>query len=217
MTALAIRALAVCIIGASARIDESGPSLDGTRAQGRLYDRPICDNAGASSRSRICSPFPGRFVNNSKKPPQNRPVDKPASNDWQPGAARVKGAAARQRGAAKAAASPAVRRAPAWEVTAADLECLDAVRSLLSALNNAYVSTNQIQTLILDIPVLAARCVRRLGVTQTVSPEVLARALTSIGNMGLESELLGLLEDLTTCRADLKEAEAAGPPSEPPG
>lgn len=100
-----------------------------------------------------------------------------------------------------------VRRAPAWEVTPDDLGCLDAVRSLLSALNNAYVSANQINALVLDIPVLAARCVRRIGVKQSVTPELLARALTTIGNMGLEAELLGLLEDLTTCRADLDEAE----------
>jgi hypothetical protein len=38
-------------------------------------------------------------------------------------------------------------------------------------------------------------------------PALLARALTEIGNMGLESELLTLLEDLTTCRADMEEAK----------
>jgi hypothetical protein len=111
--------------------------------------------------------------------------------------------------------APAVRRAPTWQVTPADLSCLDAVRSLLSALNNAYASTSQIHTLILEIPVLAARCVRRIGVTQSVTPQLLEKALTSIGNMGLENELLGLLEDLTTCQADLREAD--GPASEPPG
>jgi hypothetical protein len=109
----------------------------------------------------------------------------------------------------------AARRAPAWEVAPADLECLDAVRSLLSALNNAYVSTRQIHALILDIPVLAARCVRRLGSKSVVTPELLEKALTSIGNLGLETELLGLLEDLTTCRADLDEQRSAR--SEPPG
>jgi hypothetical protein len=108
------------------------------------------------------------------------------------------------------AKSSAARRAPAWEVTPADLTCLDAVRSLLSALNNAYCSTRQIHTLILDIPVLAARCVRRIGVKQAVTPELLERALTSIGNLGLETELLGLLEDLTTCSADLAEEKARG-------
>jgi hypothetical protein len=140
-------------------------------------------------------------VNTPKKPPQGRGIDKPASNDWQATAGRAKPAAAKGRPAK-------VRRGEPWEVTPEDLSCLDAVRSLLSALNNAYVSTSQIQKLILDIPVLAARCMRRLGVKQTATPETLAKALTSIGNMGLENELLGLLEDLTTCRADQLEAEA---------
>ena len=94
---------------------------------------------------------------------------------------------------APAKANPGARRAPAWEVTPADLACLDAVRSLLSALNNAYVSTRQIHALILDIPVLAARCVRRIGVKTPVTPE-----------------LLGLLEDLTTCSADLAEEKERG-------
>ncbi len=151
-------------------------------------------------------------MNSPKKPLQSRGVDKPASTDWQPPAARAKAAAHKGRHVAKPK-----RTAEAWEVTPDDLSCLDAVRDLLSALNNAYVSTSQIQTLILDIPVLAARCMRRVGVKQTATPETLAKALTSIGNMGLENELLGLLEDLTTCRADQLEAEAnAGSAPEPP-
>lgn len=140
-------------------------------------------------------------MNTPKKPPQGRGVDKPASNDWQsPVAPKAKPTAAK-RPAVK------VRKAEAWEVTPDDLSCLDAVRDLLSALNNAYVSTSQIQKLILDIPVLAARCMRRVGVKQQATAESLAKALTTIGNMGLENELLGLLEDLTTCRADQLEAE----------
>ncbi len=150
-------------------------------------------------------------MNTPKKPPQSRGVDKPASNDWQ-AAAAARGRPVTSRGRV---AKPPPKREP-WEVTPDDLGCLDAVRSLLSALNNAYVSTNQIQKLILDIPVLAARCMRRVGAKQAATPATLAKALTSIGNMGLEGELLGLLEDLTTCSADMLEAEAnAGPPSEP--
>lgn len=167
---------------------------------------------GASARVNEFGPEARRVpVNGPKKSTPSRAADKPASNDWQ----RGKGASLRQRSPARANAV-AVRRAPAWEVTPADLECLDAVRSLLRALNDAYVSTSQIQALILDIPVLAARCVRRVGVKQAVTPEALARALTTIGNMGLEAELLGLLEDLTTCRADLQDAQASAPRSEPP-
>lgn len=150
-------------------------------------------------------------MNPPRKPAPSRATDRAASSEWQ----RARGAGAR-RAPTRAAATP-LRRAPAWEVTPADLACLDAVRSLLRALNDAYVSTHQIQTLILDIPVLAARCVRRVGVKQPVTPEALARALTTIGNMGLEAELLGLLEDLTTCRADLQDAEASDRTSDPPG
>ena len=142
-------------------------------------------------------------MNSPKKPPQSRLVDKPASSAWQGNAARPKAAAAKPRPAAR------LKKAEPWEVTPDSLGCLDAVRSLLTALNNAYVSTNQIQKLILDIPVLAARCMRRVGNKQAATAETLAQALTSMGNMGLENELLGLLEDLTTCRADLLEAQAA--------
>jgi hypothetical protein len=143
-------------------------------------------------------------VNSPKKPLQSRVVDKPASNAWQGNEARPKAA-----GAARARAAARAKKAEPWEVTPESLACLDAVRSLLTALNNAYVSTSQIQKLILDIPVLAARCMRRVGSKQAPTPETLAPALTSMGNMGLENELLGLLEDMTTCRADLLEAEAA--------
>jgi hypothetical protein len=86
------------------------------------------------------------------------------------------------------------------------------VRSLLSALNDAYASTTRIQTLITDIPVLAARCVRRIGQVKYDDPALLARALTDIGNMGLERELLSLLEDLTTLQADLQEAATKATP-----
>jgi hypothetical protein len=150
-------------------------------------------------------------VNTPKKPPQGRCVDKPASNNWQENAINAKAVAAQ-----KARAAGKGRRADPWEVTPDDLGCLDAVRDLLTALNNAYVSTSQIQKLILEIPVLAARCIKRVGGKQPATPETLAKALTSIGNMGLEGELLGLLEDLTTCRADQLEAEQnAGSSSEP--
>lgn len=149
-------------------------------------------------------------MNTPKKPPQARGVDKPASNNWQENAIKAKSVAAQ-----KARAMGKGRRAEAWEVTPDDLGCLDAVRDLLSALNNAYVSTSQINKLILDIPVLAARCMKRIGVKQPATPETLAKALTSIGNMGLEGELLGLLEDLTTCRADQLEAEQNAGSTEP--
>jgi hypothetical protein len=150
-------------------------------------------------------------VNTPKKPPQGRGVDRPASKAWLENAINAKAIAAK-----KARSMGKGRTAEAWEVTPEDLGCLDAVRDLLSALNNAYVSTSQINKLILDIPVLAARCMKRIGVKTPATPETLAKALTSIGNMGLESELLGLLEDLTTCRADQLEAQETPGSSEPP-
>lgn len=149
-------------------------------------------------------------MNTPKKPPQGRGVDRPASKAWLENAINAKTIAAQ-----KARTMGKGRTAEAWEVTPEDLGCLDAVRDLLSALNNAYVSTSQINKLILDIPVLAARCMKRIGVKQPATPETLAKALTSIGNMGLEGELLGLLEDLTTCRADQLEAQENSGSSEP--
>lgn len=105
----------------------------------------------------------------------------------------------------------------AWEVTPNDLGCLDAVRSLLAALNDAYASTRQIHDLVMEIPVLAARCAKRVGRSGPVDRPLLDSALTAIGNMGLESELLGLLEDLTTCRADLLEAREGSQAPAPAG
>src|SRR5262245_47793788 len=152
----------------------------------------------------------GGSVNTPKKPPtQGRGVDKPASNDWQENAIKAKAVAAQK------ARTLAKGRPDPWVVTPDDLGCLDAVRDLLTALNNAYVSTSQIQKLVLEIPVLAARCMKRSGGKQPATAETLAKALTSIGNMGLEGELLGLLEDLTTCRADQLEAEQNAGSTEP--
>lgn len=106
--------------------------------------------------------------------------------------------ALRQRSKAKPPKRP-------WQIGPDDLQCLDAVRSLLAALNDAYVSSRALQQLVSDIPVLAARCVRRIGEEDPGDPVAVDRALTSIGNMGLEAELLGLLEDLTTYKADREE------------
>jgi hypothetical protein len=143
-------------------------------------------------------------LNARNKPgPAGRAVDRGQSTGWQAGARPA---------AKKAPAATPGKRPPGvkpTEVTPDDLECLDAVRSLLSALNNAYASTSAIQTLVSQIPVLAARIVRRIGAAKTDDPALLARALTEIGNMGLESELLTLLEDLTTCRADMEEGKGA--------
>ena len=68
-------------------------------------------------------------MNSPKKPPQSRVVDKPASNAWQGNATRPKAAAA-----ARARTAARAKKAEPWEVTPESLACLDAVRSLLTAL-----------------------------------------------------------------------------------
>lgn len=87
---------------------------------------------------------------------------------------------------------------PPWKVKASDLQSLPAVKSLLGALNDAYASAARIEQLINEIPVLRARCIRRAvyGTEYEVLPG-LTEALARIGNMGLEAELLSVLEDLT--------------------
>jgi hypothetical protein len=85
------------------------------------------------------------------------------------------------------------------------LKELPKVQSLLSALNDAYVSSYQIAELVQRIPVLAARCVRRAVAQKPLAPKptTFEQVLTMIGNQGLESELLTLLEDLTITKAEL--------------
>lgn len=77
------------------------------------------------------------------------------------------------------------------------------IHELLQALNDPYANIGR---LVGSIPVLAARCVFR---AQTRSPKLeinsIDHALTLIGNKGLESELLTLLEDLTILKADQDE------------
>ena len=88
-----------------------------------------------------------------------------------------------------------------------DLAALGDVQALLGALNDAYAGGPKVERLVGKVPVLAARCVRsarkRLGPKEDCS---LSRALGTIGNLGLESELLQLLEDLTILRSDLDAA-----------
>jgi hypothetical protein len=93
---------------------------------------------------------------------------------------------------------------PAWKVKESDLESLPAVKSLLGALNDAYASASRIEQLVAEIPVLRARCIRRAvyGKEYEVLPG-LKEALARIGNMGLEAELLTVLEDLTILSSEL--------------
>jgi hypothetical protein len=93
---------------------------------------------------------------------------------------------------------------PAWKVHKDDLQSLEPVRRLLSALNNPYVSTTQIEQLVDEVRVLKARCIRRaIHSSELEHTPSLGEALGLIGNKGLETELLTVLEDLTILSSEL--------------
>ncbi len=113
-----------------------------------------------------------------------------------------------QRIAERRQQSERVSLAPAWRVQKADLQSLEPVRSLLTALNNPYVSTTRIEQLVEQIRVLRARCVRRaMQASDAELVPSLSEALGLIGNKGLEAELLVVLEDLTILSAEIQDEE----------
>lgn len=125
---------------------------------------------------------------------------------------RTKGYLQRKQAAARKTDRPR-RRVPeghSGTVTAADLEGTDAVKELLVALNDAYVGAAKIQTLVDAIPCLRARCIQRAKGGDEELDMPLSRALARIGNMGLETELLLLLEDMTVLQADLQATADVG-------
>ena len=85
-------------------------------------------------------------------------------------------------------------------VRAEHLNDLGKIHDLLTALNDPYANIGR---LVASIPVLAARCAAR-AIQQRAKLEInsIDHALTLIGNKGLESELLTLLEDLTVLKAE---------------
>ena len=87
-----------------------------------------------------------------------------------------------------------------------DLKRLDAIHHLLEALRDPLASSKLIEHRVNRIPVLSARMIRfgrRGHPGRTIT--TLANALALVGNRGLETVLLELLEDLTVLRADLEE------------
>lgn len=84
-------------------------------------------------------------------------------------------------------------------VTLAHLQDLGKIHDLLTALNDPYANIGK---LVASIPVLAARCVTRAIQRSKLEINSIDHALTLIGNKGLESELLTLLEDLTVLKAE---------------
>lgn len=99
------------------------------------------------------------------------------------------------------------RRGAACEVRPWHLSTLEPIHNLLRAMNDPFEAANRIAPLVDEIPVLKARCERRL-LRQSPYGEwrSTAHLLSLIGNRGLESELLSLLEDLSQLKMDLQDA-----------
>jgi hypothetical protein len=93
------------------------------------------------------------------------------------------------------------------KVTVKHLSELPKIMELLHALNDPLAGGKNVGKLVGKIPVLAARVVER-ALSQSRKKEVYSidQAINMVGNRGLESELLTLLEDLT-----IKKAEAEDP------
>lgn len=93
------------------------------------------------------------------------------------------------------------------KITLKHLSELPKITELLQALNDPMAGGKNVGKLVSKIPVLAARLVER-ALSQARKKEIYSvdQALNMIGNRGLESELLQLLEDLT-----IKKAEAEDP------
>lgn len=91
------------------------------------------------------------------------------------------------------------------KVTANDLSMLDRIHKLLSLLNDPYAGGQDVAKLVESIPVLEARCMRSAaGRFANRRIESTGYALTLIGNRGLETALLDLLEELTILKADMQ-------------
>jgi len=89
------------------------------------------------------------------------------------------------------------------EVGEEDLQHLQRVHDLLSALNDPYVSRRKIEMLTSSSKVLTARVLRHARARQR-SIDSLGAALTLVGNRGLETVLLQFLEDLTIYKGELE-------------
>lgn len=92
-----------------------------------------------------------------------------------------------------------------------DLAYLSQVKALLSALNDAYAGPAGVKRLVEGIPVLCARCRRRSVMdTDYEALPSLQEALSRIGNIGIEAELFGLLEDLTVLSSETAQPALTG-------
>jgi HD-like signal output (HDOD) protein len=89
------------------------------------------------------------------------------------------------------------------KITLKHLSELPKIMELLSALNDPFAGGKNVGKLVTNIPVLAARVVER-ALSQARKKEIYSvdQALNMVGNRGLESELLQLLEDLTIKKSE---------------
>lgn len=98
-----------------------------------------------------------------------------------------------------------IGKAPRVDVQKQDLAHIDALLELLQALNDPQVSTYVIERLVSKIEPLKTRCIRMaLAKRPKATVSTAGQALAILGNRGLESSLLELLEDLTVLKAELE-------------
>jgi HD-like signal output (HDOD) protein len=93
------------------------------------------------------------------------------------------------------------------KITLKHLSELPKIMELLHTLNDPLAGGKNVGKLVTKIPVLAARLVDR-ALSQSRKKEISSvdQAINMIGNRGLETELMSLLEDLT-----IKKSEAEDP------
>ena len=93
------------------------------------------------------------------------------------------------------------------KITLKHLSELPKIMELLHTLNDPLAGGKNVGKLVSKIPVLAARLVDR-ALSQARKKEIYSidQAINMIGNRGLETELMNLLEDLT-----IKKSEAEDP------
>lgn len=150
-------------------------------------------------------------VNNSGKGPPRPPIDANPSIRWRTSNGPV-GSTSGRPPVSQAPSKRSVRLDPCV-VEESDLASLSEIQDLLRALNDAYAGGGKIEALVDKVPVLRARCLRRARKRSPAKIDcTLKEAMTLIGNIGLESELLQLLEDLTILRSETDEKAGSNKP-----
>jgi hypothetical protein len=103
--------------------------------------------------------------------------------------------------------APRKRAANPYDVTAEDLEDLDDIHGLLRVLNDPMAAGRDVGQYIEQIPRLKERILRSARLRSGhIDMKDLGPALVILGNKGLESELLQLLEDMTIAKAEMADS-----------